>query len=68
MGWPRGFVEEWIRRNRGRMDAALGGRAVRPGQRIHCDIRAAGRGGMADAQGESGRAAALECLREHGIE
>ena len=66
MGWPRGFVQEWIRLNYGQIDPSLGGAALRPGRLARWELPdpASGTGirGLATS-----RVPAIEFLHRYGI-
>ncbi len=66
MGWPRGFVQEWIRLNYGQIDPSLGGAALRPGRIARWELR--GPSGAGAARGRpSNRRPAIDFLLRHGI-
>lgn len=64
MGWPRGFVQEWIRLNYGQIDPSLGGAALRPGRIARWELR--GPAGAGTARGRpSNRRPAIDFLLRH---
>lgn len=66
MGWPRGFVQEWIRLNFGQVDPSLGGAALRPGRLARWQLPAASE--VAALRGNAAtRVLAIEFLLRHGI-
>jgi LuxR family quorum-sensing system transcriptional regulator CciR len=67
MGWPRGFVQEWIRLNFGQIDPSLGGAALRPGRLARWQLPAAS--DLAAMRGSAAsRVPAIEFLLRHGVD
>lgn len=66
MGWPRGFVQEWIRLNYGQIDPSLGGAALRPGRLARWELPDPVHGSGVRGQA-SARAPAIEFLHRYGI-
>jgi DNA-binding CsgD family transcriptional regulator len=66
MGWPRGFVQEWIRLNYGQIDPSLGGAALRPGRLARWELPEPTQSGGARGQAGS-RLPAIEFLLRYGI-